>query len=132
MANIDHSTLTGSALHEPKGVALASSNTVYVADGSGSGTWKKLASGISALTDNTGLSPTNIVQPITNIINMPTPAQGTPNTVFSFLSSTYTVDELTNNFATIAQELRKQYAINTRLIQNIEELTSKINALTGI
>lgn len=35
----DHSTLTGAELHEPKGVSLASANTVYVANGSGSGSW---------------------------------------------------------------------------------------------
>lgn len=39
-----HSTLTGADLHEPKGVASASANTVYVANGSGSGTWKKIDS----------------------------------------------------------------------------------------
>lgn len=37
-----HSALTGSDLHEPKGAAGASVGTVYVADGSGSGTWEKV------------------------------------------------------------------------------------------
>lgn len=35
----DHSTLTGTALHEPKGVATAAANQVYVANGTGSGVW---------------------------------------------------------------------------------------------
>ncbi len=39
MANVNHSTLTDPYLHEPKGVASASSGDVYVANGSGSGTW---------------------------------------------------------------------------------------------
>lgn len=39
-----HASLTGSSLHEPKGVAAATSNTVYVADGAGSGVWEKLPS----------------------------------------------------------------------------------------
>ncbi len=39
MANVNHSTLTDPYLHEPKGVASASSGEVYVANGSGSGTW---------------------------------------------------------------------------------------------
>ena len=34
-----HSSLTGAELHEPKGVASASSGTVYLADGLGSGSW---------------------------------------------------------------------------------------------
>lgn len=39
MANVNHSTLTDPYLHEPKGVAAASSGDVYVADGAGSGSW---------------------------------------------------------------------------------------------
>lgn len=37
-----HSALTGTDLHEPKGVAAASSGQIYVANGSGSGTWTTL------------------------------------------------------------------------------------------
>jgi microcystin-dependent protein len=39
MANVSHASLTGSNLHEPKGVATALVGTVYVANGSGSGSW---------------------------------------------------------------------------------------------
>ena len=39
MANVNHSSLTDPYLHEPKGVAAASVGNVYVANGSGSGTW---------------------------------------------------------------------------------------------
>lgn len=42
MANVAHSTLTGSDLHEPKGVASANSGQIYIADGAGSGTWTTL------------------------------------------------------------------------------------------
>lgn len=38
---IQHKNITEADLHEPKGVSLATSNTVYVANGTGSGTWKK-------------------------------------------------------------------------------------------
>lgn len=37
-----HASLTGSDLHEPKGVAAASANTVYVANGAASGAWTSL------------------------------------------------------------------------------------------
>lgn len=40
MANVNHSTLTDPYLHEPKGVASANANEVYVANGSGSGSWE--------------------------------------------------------------------------------------------
>jgi hypothetical protein len=39
MANIQHSTLTDPNLHEPKGISTAAANTVYMANGSGSGTY---------------------------------------------------------------------------------------------
>lgn len=42
----EHSDLTGTDLHEPKGVENASANEIYIADGSGSGAWKKSAYGV--------------------------------------------------------------------------------------
>ena len=39
MANVNHSSLTDPYLHEPKGVASALSGDVYMANGSGSGSW---------------------------------------------------------------------------------------------
>lgn len=39
MANIEHSVLAGTEIHEPKGIADASLGEVYVADGNGSGNW---------------------------------------------------------------------------------------------
>ncbi len=37
---IEHSNITDPEIHEPKGVATASANDVYVADGAGSGSWE--------------------------------------------------------------------------------------------
>lgn len=42
MADIQHSVLTGSEIHEPKGVDAANAEEVYVADGAGSGAWTKV------------------------------------------------------------------------------------------
>lgn len=38
-----HKNLTGTNLHEPKGVASATSGQVYIADGAGSGSWGVVA-----------------------------------------------------------------------------------------
>lgn len=46
-----HKDLTGADLHEPKGVAAASSGQVYVANGSGSGVWIKGAAGNTTIVD---------------------------------------------------------------------------------
>lgn len=37
-----HSALTGSDLHEPKGIASATVDKVYVSNGAGSGAWQKI------------------------------------------------------------------------------------------
>lgn len=42
MANVAHSALTGSNLHEPKGADTAAANTVYVFNGAGSGSAMQL------------------------------------------------------------------------------------------
>lgn len=50
----NHSGLTGADLHEPKGVDVASADTVYIANGAGSGVWAKV--GTSALDSSTVLN----------------------------------------------------------------------------
>lgn len=40
MPNVEHSSLTGSEAHEPKGATTANAGEVYVADGAASGDWK--------------------------------------------------------------------------------------------
>lgn len=50
-----HKDLTGTDLHESKGVATAAANNLYVADGAGSGTWKKLT--LSTLDLTSVISP---------------------------------------------------------------------------
>lgn len=39
---VEHSQLTGASIHEPKGITGAATNTIYVANGTGSGSWAKL------------------------------------------------------------------------------------------
>ena len=40
MPTIEHSVLSGSELHEPKGISSASDGQIYVANGSGGGVWE--------------------------------------------------------------------------------------------
>lgn len=42
MSNVAHATLTGSDIHEPKGITSASLGTAYIANGSGSGSWQNV------------------------------------------------------------------------------------------
>lgn len=41
MADVQHSAIADPNIHEPKGVASAAAGTVYVANGTGSGTWTR-------------------------------------------------------------------------------------------
>ena len=47
MANVVHSGLTAANLHEPKGVASATTGKVYVSNGAGSGAWTTVGVGQS-------------------------------------------------------------------------------------
>lgn len=60
-----HKDLTGSDLHEPKGIATASSGEVYVADGAGSGTHQKIT---TDSLDLSGMESPNTVY-ITAVLN---------------------------------------------------------------
>ncbi len=56
---VQHSALTGAELHEPKGAAAASANTVYVANGSGSGAWTSFTTWLATAT---GATPTELTR----------------------------------------------------------------------
>lgn len=59
---IEHKDIPEAQLHEPKGASTASANNVYVANGSGSGTWSKVAStALSGLSGDGGSSNKRII-----------------------------------------------------------------------
>lgn len=58
MADKQHNALTGASLHEPKGVAAASVDTLYAADGAGSGTHRKVTADSM---DKTNVKNVNLV-----------------------------------------------------------------------
>lgn len=71
MTTATHASMAGADLHEPKGVAAATINKVYVSDGAGSGSWAKLPA--SCLTirfpDIGAVSSVYIVIPYTCTVN---------------------------------------------------------------
>jgi len=54
-----HRDLTGADLHEPKGVTGAATGSVYVSNGAGSGTWKRIGNSEIDRTGLTGLTTRN-------------------------------------------------------------------------
>ena len=60
MVDIEHKNIPESGLHEPKGVSLASSGEVYVADGVGSGNWTPLPKSLQLIHSITGSSVSSL------------------------------------------------------------------------
>jgi len=60
---VAHSALTGSDLHEPKGVSTATAGKTYVSDGAGSGTWTLLPTLASQSDMETATSTTTYISP---------------------------------------------------------------------
>lgn len=91
-----HKDLTGADLHEPKGAATAAANNVYVADGTGSGTWKKLT--LSTLDLTSMISPntyrlTSVIPDVSapSFILIPIPVNSTFVSAQMVLGGTITV-----------------------------------------
>ena len=82
MANVNHSSLTDPYLHEPKGVAAASVGKVYVANGSGSGTW-------TAKESLVGETLTGYIENVSTAttVYVPIPFAGTINKVVTVLEA---------------------------------------------
>jgi len=59
---VEHVVITDPNIHEPKGVAIAGINTKYVANGSGSGTWRKtLSTDLQGVAGDSGVANKQIV-----------------------------------------------------------------------
>ena len=101
MANVEHSVLTGSSLHEPKGTAAASSGSTYVANGSGSGTWQPIHQHLAVATTFDKASPYGHIL--------------VTSTTETFLSPT--VDSTVNNGFTVvtSPNLRLKYTSATAI-----------------
>jgi hypothetical protein len=76
-----HSALTGTDLHEPKGVAIAASGKVYLSDGLGSGSWVVPPYALTTLIDDVSTAAT---------VYIPIPYAGTVTKVVTVLAGSLT------------------------------------------
>jgi hypothetical protein len=67
MANVNHSTLTDPYLHEPKGASFAQAGSVYLANGSGSGTWTELSRYVNGYVSFNSVSPYAYQHSVTSV-----------------------------------------------------------------
>ena len=86
MANVTHASLTGADLHEPKGVATATNNQVYVADGTSSGAWTNRQHILISYLEDVSTAET---------VYIPIPFAGTISKVTSVLTNAITVADST-------------------------------------
>lgn len=82
MANVTHASLTGADLHEPKGVATATNNQVYVSDGASSGAWTNRQHILISYLEDVSTAET---------VYIPIPFAGTISKVTSVLTNAITV-----------------------------------------
>jgi hypothetical protein len=102
MPNVQHSSLTDPNLHEPKGVAAASANQLYLSNGSGSGTWTNVnrfpGTGWGKYTNTTyvgttalAVSTTEVLLPFTTddtVTQLPISYTGTTSGLMNLASET--------------------------------------------
>jgi hypothetical protein len=101
-STVQHSALTGSEVHEPKGAATATSGQVYVSDGSGSGAWGNLAAANVDITDAGGYFTGTTVEAALQEIKPFAPAYGgmyiTANTTAETATGAGTYDTWTTGW----------------------------------
>ena len=138
--DIEHSELPDNLLHEPKGAATAAAGTVYVANGSGSGSFKKLPTTSLNITvpSVAAISHTSIAG--TTSLDGSTLSQAADGSLTDIPSLVNIPQTLTNKINENAAELLRLYnnqkqinqQVSTSLTNLENKLNAVINALKGI
>ncbi len=120
MANVNHSSLTDPLIHEPKGVASASVGKVYVANGSGSGTWtaKETLVGetLTGYIDNISAAST---------VYLPIPFAGTISKVVTVLEAA-----ISSGNATLTVKNSAAASMGTIIVAHSGSAAGDVNTLT--
>ena len=133
MADIEHSQIPSEYCHEPKGAAEAASGEVYVADGAGSGSFKKLpVSSIDTVTQNiTDVTITEITD--TDMVEAPALTQvadGTLEEVTPVAGIDINMFKTINkNTAELYRLYNNQVMINQDVKMYVEDLQHKVNEI---
>ena len=133
MADIEHSQIPSEYCHEPKGAAEAASGEVYVADGAGSGSFKKLpVSSIDTVTQNiTDITITEITD--TDMVEAPALTQvadGTLEEVTPVAGIDINMFKTINkNTAELYRLYNNQVMINQDVKMYVEDLQHKVNEI---
>lgn len=104
MANIEHKDITDPNVHEPKGVAAAAANKVYVSDGASSGSWSKVTKDVLDTSTVFGTNEVFLTAVIADVstsssVLVPIPFACTINSALLMLGGTITGANSTVSFA---------------------------------
>lgn len=133
IGDLQHSELPDNLLHEPKGASTAAEDTLYVANGAGSGEFKKAsisclditipsvsASSIGDITSTTSLSGASLAQLADGILNDIEAFVGIPQEITSMINK---------NASELLRLYNNQKEINDQVSAALTELENKINEL---
>lgn len=129
--DIEHKDIPDELLHEPKGAATASAGTTYIADGAGSGSFKKipvssLDISIPAVTSSSVASVPSTVELSGNALAQP--ANGVLTDVAAFTGIPQEITTMINkNASELLRVHDNQKEINTQLTTNIKKIEEKLN-----
>lgn len=131
--DIEHSELPDNLLHEPKGASTAAAGTTYIANGAGSGSFKKLpisslditipavsSASLQSVTPTASLVDSGLSQTATGILADVNAFVGIPQEITNMINK---------NASEIYRLYENQKTINTQLNNNINTLKNKINEL---
>jgi hypothetical protein len=135
MADIEHSALPDELLHEPKGASTAAEGTVYVADGNGSGAFRKIEPSDLSFTRPSYTSPEldDIDDTVTVVgDDLTQVADGTLTDVEDYTEVPAAVtNKINENAAELYRIFTNQKKINEEITASLLVLQSKISELAN-
>lgn len=140
IGDLQHSELPDNLLHEPKGASTAAEDTLYVANGAGSGEFKKVPVNSLDITVPSVTESSTTVIPSTDSLfgtNLAQVANGALTDVKAFVGIPQEITTMINkNASELLRVYKNQKTINTQVSTNLSSIEAKLNevitALKGI
>lgn len=140
ISDLQHSELPDNLLHEPKGASTAVEGTTYIADGAGSGAFKKVpVNSLDISVPSVTESSTTVIPSTDSLFgtNLAQVANGALTDVEAFVGIPQEITNMINkNASELLRVYKNQKAINTQVSTNLSSIEAKLNevitALKGI
>ena len=124
----EHVSITDPEIHEPKGIATASLGEIYVANGTGSGTWDATTSLQSSTSGQSYVLNVEIDDVAgTNTHYIPVPMSGTITSIYTALENTIDVDTDIGIVSTVGAVGSITVAASGSAAGDVDSLTSFVN-----